>query len=91
MDFPCAAHSCIVFTVPFLSMATSCVGENNISHKSTAFLGVDQFFSCCSPSNYNLLLIDWHILERITEVAITADTGHLRTMATSFSDHYARV
>src|SRR5260370_12560050 len=47
----------MVFTVPLLSMATSCVDENNISHKSTAFLGVGQFFSCCSPFNCNLLLI----------------------------------
>src|SRR5450755_1539720 len=57
MDFPCAASSCMLFTVPLLIMAAiSCVDENNISHKSTALLGVGQIFYYCSPVNYNLLL-----------------------------------
>src|SRR5450755_494124 len=57
MDFPCAASSCMLFTVPLPIMAAiSCVDENNISHKSTALLGVGQIFYYCSPVNYNLLL-----------------------------------
>src|SRR5450759_5482209 len=60
MDFPCAASSCMLFTVPLLIMAAiSCVDENNISHKSTALLGVGQIFYYCSPVNYNLLLTRW--------------------------------
>src|SRR5450759_3374893 len=63
MDFPCAASSCMLFTVPLLIMAAiSCVDENNISHKSTALLGVGQIFYYCSPVNYNLLLTQRVIL-----------------------------
>jgi hypothetical protein len=38
-------------------MATCRVDENNISQKNTAFLGMGQFFSCCSQFNYNLSVI----------------------------------
>src|SRR6266702_1436778 len=74
MDFPCAANSCMVFTVPLLSMATSCMDENNISHKSTAFLGVGQFFSCCSPFNYNLLFNIWSRTYQIGKDFLMSDT-----------------
>jgi hypothetical protein len=51
-------------------VATSCVDENNISHKSTALLGVGQIFYYCSPVNYNLLLTDAEETAELLEAMI---------------------
>jgi hypothetical protein len=69
------AHVCIVFTVPLLSMATPCVDENNILRKSTAFLGMGQFFSCCSPFNYNLVINRWSRTYQIGKDFLMSDTS----------------
>src|SRR6266487_1670511 len=44
MDFPCAAHSCIVFTVLLLIMAASCVHAESHAPQLTAISWGGQFY-----------------------------------------------
>src|SRR6266699_5201874 len=57
MDFPCAANSCIVFTVLLLIMAASCAHDEPHAPQLTAISGVGQFYLGVSLVNYTSALI----------------------------------
>src|SRR6266699_5409191 len=68
MDFPCAANSCIVFTVLLLIMAASCAHDEPHAPQLTAISGVGQFYLGVSLVNYTSALIHLYCFEYILAV-----------------------